>query len=97
MTISASDVKNIAHLARLAEEEDRIPTLTQNLVNILNLVEEMNQVDTSQVAPMAHPLDATQPLRDDVVSEHNNRDVLLKNAPAADAGLFIVPQFVETE
>ena len=97
MSISADDVKKIAHLARLAIDESDIPELTKDMSNTLNLVEQMNKVDTSKVEPLAHPLDETQYLREDKVCETNQRDLLLQNAPEAEAGFFIVPQFVETE
>ncbi len=95
MALDKSDVENIAHLARLAIGEEDIPAYAENLSNILSLVEQMNSVDTSGVAPMAHPLDMAQRLREDVVSEENQREHLQAHAPAVENGLFLVPKVIE--
>lgn len=97
MSLQPEDVKKIAHLARLAIDEQDIPAMAKDLSNILNLVEKMNQVDTSQVKPLSHAYDAVQPLREDEVTEINQRDVFLQNAPQTAAGLYIVPKVIETE
>jgi len=72
-----------------------VPDYARELSNILALVEQMSAVDTGGVTPMAHPLDAHQRLRDDVVTEQNQRDLLQANAPQIEAGLFLVPQVIE--
>jgi aspartyl-tRNA(Asn)/glutamyl-tRNA(Gln) amidotransferase subunit C len=95
MALDKSDVENIAHLARLAIGEEDIPAYAENLSNILTLVEQMNSVDTSGVTPMAHPLDMAQRLREDVVSEENQREHLQAHAPAVENGLFLVPKVIE--
>ena len=95
MALDNSDVENIAHLARLAIGEGDIPAYAENLSNILTLVEQMNGVDTSGVTPMAHPLDMAQRLREDVVSEENQREHLQAHAPAVENGLFLVPKVIE--
>jgi len=97
MSLTGEEVKKIAHLARLSMSEEEIQPLTRDLDNILSLVNKMNQTDIGAVAPMAHPLEAVQPLRDDVVTETNQRDLFLQNAPQSLMGLFIVPQVLETE
>lgn len=97
MSLDTTAIKKIAHLARLAVAEDSIPALKRDLDNILNLVEQMNQEKGNSVTPLAHPMDETQPMRADEVSEINQRDLFLQNAPQAEAGMFIVPQFVESE
>lgn len=97
MSLDADAVKKIAHLARLALNGAQVGSLQKDLDNILNLVDEMNSVDTQAITPMAHPLDETQPLRADAVTETNQRDNLLKNAPEAQDGFFLVPQFIETD
>ena len=58
-------------------------------------IEQMNGVDTSGVTPMAHPLDMAQRLREDVVSEENQREHLQAHAPAVENGLFLVPKVIE--
>ncbi|NOX77136.1 MAG: Asp-tRNA(Asn)/Glu-tRNA(Gln) amidotransferase subunit GatC [Gammaproteobacteria bacterium] len=95
MSIKKQDIKKIAHLARLAISEDDIPKYTQNLSDILGLVEQMSATDTRGVTPMAHPLDAQQRLRADVVTEKNQREQFQKNAPSVESGLFLVPQVIE--
>jgi aspartyl-tRNA(Asn)/glutamyl-tRNA(Gln) amidotransferase subunit C len=95
MALDKSDVENIAHLARLAISETDIPLYAENLSNILSLVEQMNAVDTSGVAPMAHPLEMAQRLREDVVTEENRREHLQAHAPAVENGLFLVPKVIE--
>ncbi len=95
MSLETDDVKRIAHLARLAIDEADIPGYARNLSNILDLVEQMNSVNTDAVRPMAHPMDAQQRLRPDVVTEVNQREKFLANAPLAEAGLFLVPKVIE--
>lgn len=95
MALERKDIENIAYLARLAISEADIPEYARNLSNILTLVEQMNAVDTAGVAPMAHPLDAVQRLREDVVTESDNRDHFQQHAPAVEAGLYLVPKVIE--
>ena len=95
MALDKRDVDNIAHLARLAISEEDIPAYAENLSNILTLVEQMNSVDTSGVAPMAHPLEMSQRLREDVVTEENLREHFQQHAPAVENGLFLVPKVIE--
>ena len=63
MSLDRSDVERIAHLARLQIDENDIPAYTENLSSILNLIDQMQQADTGNVAPLANPLDAVQRLR----------------------------------
>ena len=95
MSLVRDDVVRIAHLARLAVEEADIPRYARELSNILSLVEQMNQVDTTQVEPMAHPQETSQRLRADVVSECDQRELFQANAPEIEAGLYLVPQVIE--
>ena len=95
MSLEKQDVVNIAHLARLAINDDDIPQYAQNLSNILALVEQMNAVDTTSVQPMAHPLDTSQRLRDDEVTETDQRDHFQSIAPATEDGLYLVPRVIE--
>lgn len=89
------DIIALAHLARININDDMVDHVTDNINNILGLVDQLQQVDTSNVTPMSHPLDATQRLRCDEVSEENQREALQANAPAIEAGLFLVPQVIE--
>lgn len=95
MALEKDDVQSIAHLARLAIDEADIPAYADNLSNILALVEQMNAVDTSGVEPMAHPFEMTQRLREDVVSEQNQREHFQQYAPAVENGLYLVPKVIE--
>ena len=94
MSLEKSDVEKIAHLARLAIDEKDVPEYTRNLTNILDLVEQMSSVNTDDVAPMAHPLDATQRLRTDEVTESNQREHFQEIAPNVEDGLYLVPKAV---
>jgi len=95
MSLHKDDVEKIAHLARLNISEADIAAYAENLSNILNLVEQMNAVDTSDISPMAHPLNASQRLRIDEVTEVNQRELLQQNSPAIENGLFLVPKVIE--
>ena len=95
MSLDKNDVEKIAHLARLAIAEDDIPGYATSLSSILELVEQMNAVDTDSISPMAHPQDAYQRLREDVVTEENQREHFQKIAPEVEKGLYLVPQVIE--
>jgi aspartyl-tRNA(Asn)/glutamyl-tRNA(Gln) amidotransferase subunit C len=98
MPLERDEVEKIAHLARLTLEESQIDPLARDLSKILDLVNHINEADTKQCLPMAHPMEElTQRLRPDVVSEKNQRDLFLTNAPEAEAGLYLVPKIIETE
>ena len=95
MALTEGDVAKIAHLARIKISEQEALGVTQNLINILGLVDQMQAVDTSSIEPMAHPQDATQPLRPDEVTETNHRDKYQKIAPAVEDGLYLVPKVID--
>jgi len=95
VTIEQEDLQKIAYLAKLQIAENQTESLTQDLSNILSLVDQLQSVDTSGIAPMAHPMDATQRLRPDEVTESNQRDRFQAVAPATENGLYLVPQVIE--
>ncbi|MCQ4270735.1 Asp-tRNA(Asn)/Glu-tRNA(Gln) amidotransferase subunit GatC [Pseudomonas kuykendallii] len=95
MALERSDVEKIAHLARLGLDEADIPRTTETLNSILGLVDRMQAVDTDGIEPLAHPLEATQRLRADVVGESNRRDAYQAIAPAVAEGLYLVPKVIE--
>lgn len=95
MALTKAAVEDIAHLARIALNEADIPTYAENLSNILALVEQMNQVDTTDIIPMAHPLDATARMRPDEVIEVDLHQHFQKIAPQVEAGLYLVPKVIE--
>lgn len=95
MSLTPHTLMHVAHLARLNLSDAEVETYTQELNHILKMIDALNQLDTQQVEPMAHPLDCTQRLRDDGVTEPNVQDAALALAPKAAAGLFLVPQVIE--
>lgn len=95
MSIQKTDIEKIAHLARLGISDNDVNDYAQSLSSILELVEQMNAVDTTGVAPMAHPFDAHQRLRADIVTEEDQRTLFQKNAPQIEKDLFLVPRVIE--
>jgi len=95
MSLTASDIKKISHLARLEIDDADIEQYTENLSGILGLVEQMDAADVADIEPMANAQDATQRLRDDVVTETNQREKYQAISPATEAGLFLVPKVLE--
>lgn len=95
MSVTKDEVKRIAALARLAEPADRLDALTGELNGILDWVEQLNEVDVEGVEPMASAAPMRLPMRTDVISDGDKRDAILKNAPKADEGFFVVPKSVE--
>ena len=95
MSLNLADVKRIAHLARIAVEEDEMPGYLQQLSNILSLVEEMQAVDTTGIEPMAHAQDVVLRLRNDVATEIDRRAAYQAVAPQVEAGLYLVPKVIE--
>ena len=95
MSLKRADVEKIAHLGRLAVSDDELDSVASDLSNILDLVEQMNAVGTEGVVPMAHPLHMVQRLREDVVTETNQRDNFQSVAPLTEGGLYLVPKVIE--
>jgi aspartyl-tRNA(Asn)/glutamyl-tRNA(Gln) amidotransferase subunit C len=97
--MNLEDVKRIAHLSHLAISEDEAKATLEQLQKVFNLVEQMQSVDTDGIEPLAHPIEQimtmAQPLREDVVTELDQRDAYMKNAPAEHEGLFLVPKVIE--
>jgi len=95
MSLGPDDVKQIAHLARLQIDQQNIDGYASSLSNILDMVEQMNEVDTTNVQPMAHPMDVAQRLRADQVLEQNQREAFQQIAPKTENGLYLVPRVIE--
>ncbi len=95
MSLSVKEVKKIAHLARLAIDDDAIGGYAKNLTDILAFVEQMNRIDTTEVTPMAHPQDTYQRLREDSVTETDQREQFQKIAPRTESALYLVPKVIE--
>jgi aspartyl-tRNA(Asn)/glutamyl-tRNA(Gln) amidotransferase subunit C len=95
MPVSPEQVRHIATLARIAMSEEEIERLVPELNNILGWVEQLSEVDTDGVEPLATVIDQKLRLRDDVVNDGNIRDAILANAPEAQHGFFAVPKVIE--
>lgn len=95
MSLTATDVKKIAHLARLGIDEQQVDGYAKDLSGMLELMTQMGQFDTNGVIPMAHPLDQMQKLRADVVTETDQREHFQHIAPQTEAGLYLVPKVIE--
>ena len=96
MSLTRQDVEKIAHLARLSITEQEMPVYVSSLSSIVNFVDELSRVKTGPVEPMAHPLEGQhQRLRADVVSESDCHEKYQANAPAVQAGLYVVPRVIE--
>lgn len=95
MSLTPDEVNKIAHLARLNLTENDIEVYTTQLSNILNFIEQMDKVDTSNIEPLAHPLDLSQRLRADAVTESDLHKKFQNIAPQVEAGLYLVPKVIE--
>ncbi len=95
MALSKRDVEYIAHLARLEVSDDEIADYVDKLSSIIDLVAELGELDTANVCPMAHPLNMSQRLRPDEVTESNDRDLYQRNAQAVGRGFYRVPRVIE--
>jgi aspartyl-tRNA(Asn)/glutamyl-tRNA(Gln) amidotransferase subunit C len=95
MSLTLADVSRIAHLARIALSQAELARTRDELNGILDFVAQLQAVDTTGIAPMAHAVDVVQRLREDRVTEADQRDAFLALAPEAEAGLYLVPKVVE--
>lgn len=90
--ITIEDVEHVAKLARLELSEEEKIKFTTQLGDVLKYVEQMNEVDTSNVEPMAHAVDFVNVMRDDIVNYEQTHDELMQNAPDSENGFFKVPK-----
>lgn len=90
-----SEIQKLANLARLDIGEDALDEVANRISNVLALVDQLQAADTHNVEPMAHPLDATQRLRADEVSETDVRELFQAIAPATENGLYLVPKVID--
>ena len=95
MSVDATTVRRIAHLARLAVPEDEIEHLQGEINTILSFVEQLSEVDVEGVEPMTSVMPMVMKKRTDVVTEGDNADAVLRNAPAVEHNYFLVPKVVE--
>ena len=99
MSLTSFDITRIANLARLELAPDESERMLTKLNDFFGLVEAMRAVDTTGIEPLAHPVATIQEislrLRDDLVSEPNQREANQRSAPAVERGLFLVPKVIE--
>lgn len=95
MSIDKATVTKIARLARLRVEESEQDAYATKIDGIMKWIEQLGEVNTDGVAPLASVTDITLPLRKDVVTDGNIQDQILKNAPESTSGFFAVPKIVE--
>ena len=93
--LANEDVRKVASLARLAMNETEIETARTQLSGIFDLIAEMQAVDTRGIEPMSHAQDVSQRLREDTVTEADQRDLFQSVAPQVEAGLYLVPRVIE--
>jgi aspartyl-tRNA(Asn)/glutamyl-tRNA(Gln) amidotransferase subunit C len=95
MILTDADVRKVARLARLSMSEAEIESARTQLTGIFELIAEMQAVDTTGITPMSHAQDVSQRLREDVVTEPDQRGLFQSIAPQVEAGLYLVPQVIE--
>lgn len=95
MSLSLEQVRRVAELARICISDTECDAVQNKLNNIFTLIEQMQAVDTQGVLPMAHALDLSQRLREDCVTETDQREHFQRLAPEVEAGLYLVPKVIE--
>jgi aspartyl-tRNA(Asn)/glutamyl-tRNA(Gln) amidotransferase subunit C len=95
MALTLDDVKRIALLSRLCVTDEEAGQVLEQLGGLFALIEQMRAVDTAGIEPMSHPLGGVQRLREDVVTERDERAANMGNAPSQQDGLFLVPRVIE--
>ena len=95
MSIDSTEIEKIAWLARLSLDQDELSAREGAMSRILDLVAQMNSIDTTDIEPLAHPLDIKARLRLDEVTETDQREHFQQNAPATEDGHYLVPKVIE--
>ncbi|MEM1102919.1 MAG: Asp-tRNA(Asn)/Glu-tRNA(Gln) amidotransferase subunit GatC [Pseudomonadota bacterium] len=95
MSVDPETVRKVARLARIAEPEDKLQPLAKELSGILDWIEQLQEVDVEGVAPMTSAVEATLPMRDDVVTDGGYPERVTENAPQSEDHFFVVPKVVE--
>jgi len=95
MSLSLQDILQVAELARLNLSTEHNSHIQTDLSRIMKMIDQINEISTDKIEPMAHPLDVSQRLRPDIVTEEDQRAVFLKLAPLTEAGLFLVPKVID--
>ena len=95
MSIDKSDIKHLCNLSKLNLDEDEQSVFLNQMQSILGMIEELQEVDTGDIEPMAHPLQMSQRLRVDEITEFNERDKYQKNTEFAEDGFYKVPKVID--
>ena len=95
MALTLEDVQRVAHLARIAVDENEARAVLAQLGGVFQLIEQMQAVETGGIEPMSHALDVVQRLREDAVTESDQRELFQAIAPQVEAGLYLVPKVIE--
>ena len=95
MTVSREDVAKVALLARLTIPDESLSEVTERFGRVLELVDELNSIDTDTTQPMSNPHDMHQRLRVDVITADNQRQALMASAPAQEHGYYLVPKVID--
>ena len=95
MSIDKSDIKHLCNLSKLNLDEDEQSLFLKQMQSILGMIEELQEVDTGDIEPMAHPLQMTQRLRVDEITEFNERDKYQKNTEFTEDGFYKVPKEID--
>jgi len=95
MSVDKTTVSRVARLARINIEDDRLEPMAQELSSIMNWIEQLNEVNTDTVEPLASVTGHALPMRDDVVTDGEMADQIVQNAPESMSGFFVVPKVVE--
>ena len=95
MSVDKTTVSRVARLARINIEDDRLEPMAHELSSIMNWIEQLNEVNTDAVEPLASVTGHALPMRDDVVTDGEIADQIVQNAPESMSGFFVVPKVVE--
>lgn len=95
MSIDLNTAKRVANLARIQVAEDALGTLSNELNNVLEMIDLLQEVDVEGVEPMTSVMPMNAPMREDVVTSGDIQDQILANAPLSREGFFAVPKVVE--
>ena len=95
MPIDKNQVKKVAKLSRISLDDSKLESLSKDLVSILNFVEQLNKLDTNEIKPLTSIIDKSLDSRDDIVSDGQIKDQILKNSPEKNEDFFIVPKVVD--
>lgn len=95
MSLTKQQVQHIALLARLELEQGEFDDVVSKLSRIVDFVDQLQAAPTDDVVPMAHPLNMSQRLRPDEVTEPDQRDFVQENAPSTEGGYYLVPKVIE--